>query len=175
MRRSIMSLWVMASSPLQYSGDVRSDSMDDQGNRFWTKELSELLTNTAVLAAHQDLRRGRQVVATNSTIVWAADCVADGAAVRGQTAAAACRYVAVFNVWCGEPRKADPPCPVAPWGNGTLSTTLQLSALGVDSASALRVDDLWNSSASLAVAAGETSVTAHTEHLGATLWKITRK
>ena len=169
-RRSIVSLWVMASSPLFYSGDVRSDSKDAQGNPYWTQELSELLTNKKVLAAHQDLRGGGQVSATNSTVVWAADCAAT---VQGSATAAICRYVAVFNVWCGEPRKADPPCPVAPWGNGTLATTLQLPDLGVGSISRLQVEDLWNSSGSFTLPAGKKSVTAHTEHLGATLWKVT--
>ena len=85
-RRSIVSLWVMASSPLMYSGDVRTGSRDSSGRsvsptllasakeswfgsgsvkavlwpvlwrQYWTAELSALLTNRAVLAAHKDLR-----------------------------------------------------------------------------------------------------------------------
>ena len=80
-RRSIVTLWVMASSPLMYSGDVRTGSRDSSGRsvsptlwlrrrnavwkwpkakrcwrQYWTAELSALLTNRAVLAAHKDLR-----------------------------------------------------------------------------------------------------------------------
>ena len=110
--------------------------------------------------------------ATDSTMVWAADCAAT-AAPAAAASVRTCRYVAVFNVWCGEPRRADPPCPIAPWGNGTMATTLRLADIGLGTRHQLHVDDLWNSNGSLTVNAGETTVTAHTEHLGVTLWKVT--
>ena len=136
--------------------------------QYWTAELSALLTNRAVLAAHKDLRRGRQLAMSNDTIVWGADCAA--AAGGGGTV---CRYVAVFNVWCGVPRKPDPPCPPAPWGNGTHAETLSRQLLGLPAGGSLKVTDLWNSSGSFVLGAATQGLTAHTAHLDATLWKIT--
>ena len=62
-RRSIMSLWVMASSPLQYSGDVRTSSKDPvSGVPYWTAELQELLTFVnAHKTTHPEIRYTRQL------------------------------------------------------------------------------------------------------------------
>ena len=172
-RRTIVSLWAIASSPLQYSGDVRSGSVDAQGNRYWTKELSALLTNPDVIAAHQNVRAGRQVSASNSTIIWVSGCaVAPTTNEKEAPLISVCHYVAVFNVWCGEPRKADPPCPKPPWGNTTHRTSAQLAELGINTAEQLQVTDLWNRTRDYVLPVGAKTLVTETAHLDVTFLKI---
>ena len=172
-RRTIMSLWTMASSPLQYSGDMRTGSVDPRfpSRHYWSKELAGLLTNSAVLAAHQDLRKGKQlsVAADNSTIVWLGQSAADPST----------RYVGIFNIWCGNPRVADPPCPVLPGSNGTniTQTSLSLPSLGCDKSALYRVSNLWNASASspAAIVKGDAIMVVNTPHLDVTLLKFEKQ
>ena len=52
-----------------------------------------------------------------------------------------CHYVAVFNVWYGEPRQADPPCPKPHWVDATHRTSAQLVVLRINTAEQMHVQN----------------------------------
>ena len=133
------------------------------------------MTNPDVIAAHQNVRAGRQVSASNSTIIWVSGCAADAPTTTNEKEApliSVCHYVAVFNVWCGEPRKADPPCPKPPWGNTTHRTSAQLAELGINTAEQLQVTDLWNRTRDYVLPVGAKTLVTETAHLDVTFLKI---
>ena len=151
---------------------MRTGSVDPRfpSRHYWSKELAGLLTNKAVLAAHQDLRKGKQlsVAADNSTIVWLGQSAADSST----------RYVGIFNVWCGNPRVADPPCPVLPGSNGTniTQTSLSLASLGCDKSAMYRISNLWNASASpAATVKGDAIMMVRTPHLDVTMLSFAKQ
>eukprot|EP00659_Diplonema_papillatum_P001254 gene1254-1942_t len=155
----IVVLWTISQSPLLYSGDMRMNStcpVNGTEPCGIEQHTIDLLTNDRVLAVNNDIRHVRQLSDDGFSIVYTGN--------SASLLPANSKYVAIFNILCGLPRVADPPCL-----NETITSTISFASIGLPNRT-YNVFDVWNGTS---LGSFNYSFTVDTIPLSATLLSIT--